>query len=89
MPFQLTDVVNGTLTFSEKLLHASDGVTDIKALTPNDPSLLEKARPAFQKYNEEQLTCVKLPGGSQDVCTEMKHARRFPGTDNITTQGHH
>ncbi|CAD6584233.1 MAG: F-actin-capping protein subunit alpha [Alectoria sarmentosa] len=40
----------------------ADVVTDIKALTEDDPTLLEKARPAFQKYNEEQLTTVKLPG---------------------------
>lgn len=40
---------------------------DIKALTPDDRNLLESARPAFKKYNEEQLTTVKLPGGSKNV----------------------
>ncbi|MDI1489793.1 MAG: F-actin-capping protein subunit alpha [Ramalina farinacea] len=44
-----------------------DVIKDIKALTPNDPSLLTKALPAFQKYNEGQLTSVKLPGGSQNL----------------------
>lgn len=38
--------------------------TDIKALTEDDdPTLVEKARPAFRRYNEEQLTAVKLPAG--------------------------
>ena len=43
-------------------------VNDIKALTSdNDPALVEKLKPAFQKYNEDQLVAVKLPGGSQHV----------------------
>jgi hypothetical protein len=41
--------------------------TDIKALTVEEPKLLQSAAPAFEKYNEEQLTAVKLPGGSQSV----------------------
>ncbi|KAL2044960.1 hypothetical protein N7G274_002735 [Stereocaulon virgatum] len=45
----------------------TDVVNDIKALTPDDRNLLESARPAFKKYNEEQLTTVKLPGGSKNV----------------------
>lgn len=40
---------------------------DIKTLTEDDPTLLEKARAAFQKYNEEQLTTVKLPGSGKNV----------------------
>ena len=44
-------------------------LSDIRALTPSDPALIEKARPAFQKYNEDQLASVKLPGGSQNVRT--------------------
>ena len=43
----------------------SDG--DIKALTVEEPSLLQSAKPAFETYTEEQLTTVKLPGGSQSV----------------------
>jgi capping protein (actin filament) muscle Z-line, alpha len=44
-------------------------VNDIKILTlDTNPSLIQKLKPAFQKYNEEQLASVKLPGGSQPVC---------------------
>ncbi|KAG8532698.1 uncharacterized protein KY384_002575 [Bacidia gigantensis] len=45
----------------------ADVINDIEALTPSDPAILEKARPAFQKYNEDQLTSVKLPSSSQNV----------------------
>jgi capping protein (actin filament) muscle Z-line, alpha len=46
----------------------SEVVNDIKALTAdNEPDLLERLKPAFQKYNEDQLLAVKLPGGSQHV----------------------
>lgn len=45
----------------------ADVVADIKALTPDDPALLELVKPAFEKYNEEQLTTVKLPGSGKDV----------------------
>ena len=40
---------------------------DIKALTTEQPNLLQQAQSAFVKHNEEQLTTTKLPGGSQDV----------------------
>ncbi|TKA79267.1 F-actin-capping protein subunit alpha [Cryomyces minteri] len=45
----------------------SDVVADIKALTSDDPNLLQSLGPAFEKYNEEQFATVKLPGGSQAV----------------------
>lgn len=46
----------------------SEVVKDIKALTSDDdPSLTAKLKPAFQQYNEEQLTTVKLPGASDHV----------------------
>ncbi|EAA28314.2 subunits of heterodimeric actin filament capping protein Capz [Neurospora crassa] len=45
----------------------ADVVADIKALTSSTPNLLNELGPAFQKYNEEQFTTVKLPGGSQPV----------------------
>ncbi|KAI9718715.1 MAG: F-actin-capping protein subunit alpha [Candelaria pacifica] len=45
----------------------SDVVNDIKALTVDEPDLLQSLGPAFQKYNEEQLATVKLPGSSQQV----------------------
>ena len=40
---------------------------DIRKLTTSDPELLQSAKPAFEKYNEEQLTTVKLPGSEKDV----------------------
>lgn len=40
---------------------------DIKALTLEEPSLLQSVKPAFETYNEEQLTAIKLPSGSQNV----------------------
>jgi len=36
-------------------------------LTTNSPSLLRELGPAFERYNEEQFTTVKLPGSSQLV----------------------
>ncbi|KXX83381.1 F-actin-capping protein subunit alpha, partial [Madurella mycetomatis] len=39
----------------------------IKALTTSSPNLVDELGPAFEKYNEEQLTTVKLPGSSQPV----------------------
>ncbi|EDN09993.1 conserved hypothetical protein [Histoplasma mississippiense (nom. inval.)] len=45
----------------------SDVVADIKALTPDGPALISSLAPAFEKYNEEQLATVKLPGGSEEV----------------------
>ena len=48
----------------------SEVVNDIKALTSDDdPSLIEKLKPAFQQYNEEQLLAVKLPGAADPVHT--------------------
>ncbi|KAK5113268.1 hypothetical protein LTR62_003605 [Meristemomyces frigidus] len=43
---------------------APPGEVDIKALAPNEVSSLV---PAFQKYNEEQYTTVKIPGSSELV----------------------
>ncbi|KAK2733085.1 F-actin-capping protein subunit alpha [Onygenales sp. PD_40] len=45
----------------------ADIVADIKALTPEGPSLISSLAPAFEKYNEEQLATVKLPGSSEEV----------------------
>ncbi|MCJ1420864.1 F-actin-capping protein subunit alpha [Xylographa parallela] len=45
----------------------ADVIADIKALTVDEPQLLQSASAAFEKYNEAQLTTVKLPGGSQNV----------------------
>ena len=45
----------------------ADVVSDIKALTIENPSLQDKLGPAFQKYNEEQLVTAKLPGSSEVV----------------------
>lgn len=67
---QLADVVNGTpwpLASEYRIPTAHKQHTDIKSLTEDEPTLLEKARPAFQKYNEEQLTTTKLPGSGKNV----------------------
>lgn len=46
-----------------------DVVKDIKTLTSdNNPVLIPELKPAFRKYNEEQLIPVKLPGASDYVC---------------------
>ncbi|KAH0551660.1 F-actin-capping protein subunit alpha [Trichoglossum hirsutum] len=45
----------------------SDVIADIKALTVDEPGLLQSLEPAFEKYNTEQLATVKLPGSSQQV----------------------
>jgi capping protein alpha len=36
-----------------------------------DSSLLSGLDEAFEKYNEEQFTTVKLPGASQPVCLNL------------------
>ncbi|KAI4281655.1 MAG: hypothetical protein L6R38_003526 [Xanthoria sp. 2 TBL-2021] len=45
----------------------ADVIADIQKLTVNDPKLLSSVTPAFQKYNEEQLSTVKLPGSGHTV----------------------
>jgi len=53
-------------------------VKAIKALTSDsDPALLQnpKVKAAFQRYNESQLVCAKLPGGTQHVCRPLASAR--------------
>lgn len=53
----------------------ADVVKDIKALTSDDdPALIAKLKPAFEKYNEEQLVAVKLPGASDYVRLSPLHA---------------
>ncbi|KAK4034416.1 F-actin capping protein alpha subunit-domain-containing protein [Parachaetomium inaequale] len=54
-------------------LNAPD-VANIKALTISSPSLVNELGPAFQKYNEEQFTTVKLPGASQQVIVSSHNA---------------
>ncbi|KAL2113564.1 hypothetical protein VUR80DRAFT_3491 [Thermomyces stellatus] len=44
-----------------------DVLADIKTLTISTPQVVSKLGPAFEKYNEEQFTTVKLPGSSQNV----------------------
>jgi hypothetical protein len=48
---------------------------DIKALTVSSPNLISQLGPAFEKYNEEQLTTVKLPGSSQNVRPAVPNTR--------------
>ncbi|KAJ5215396.1 F-actin-capping protein subunit alpha [Penicillium cinerascens] len=44
----------------------ADVVADVQALTEGD-DILSSLSPAFERYNESQLTTVKLPGSSQEV----------------------
>jgi len=41
---------------------------DIKALTPNDPQLVQGLSSAFRKYNEEQFAVAELPETQDPVC---------------------
>lgn len=52
----------------------TERTADIKALTISTPSLVNELGPAFQKYNEEQFTTVKLPGSSQPVIVSSHSA---------------
>ncbi|KAI1472892.1 F-actin capping protein, alpha subunit [Daldinia caldariorum] len=45
----------------------ADVINDIKALTFNEPDIVSKLGPAFERYNEEQFVTAKLPGSSQHV----------------------
>ncbi|KAI5299464.1 Mediator of RNA polymerase II transcription subunit 7 [Ascosphaera pollenicola] len=69
-PGELPDVVNGqnSLLTPPQTMRSMliDEQPDIKALS-DDPSLIPALVPAFEKYNEEQLTTVTLPGSSQSV----------------------
>ncbi|KAJ5805331.1 hypothetical protein N7474_011218 [Penicillium riverlandense] len=41
--------------------------TDVQALTSEGENIIPSLTPAFERYNESQLTTVKLPGSSQEV----------------------
>lgn len=57
-----------------------DVVKDIKALTSDDdPALIAKLKPAFEKYNEEQMVAVKLPGASDYVGCLAEDLRTHDG----------
>ncbi|KAI1480484.1 2-oxoisovalerate dehydrogenase beta subunit [Daldinia eschscholtzii] len=46
---------------------APPGEVHIKALTFNEPDIISKLGPAFERYNEEQFVTAKLPGSTQQV----------------------
>lgn len=59
---------------------AESSATDVQALTEGD-DILSSLTPAFERYNESQLTTVKLPGSSQEVgssigCLSFRYRRR-------------
>ncbi|MCJ1239700.1 F-actin-capping protein subunit alpha [Varicellaria rhodocarpa] len=68
-PGELSDVIAGTTLkdYIANTLLIQNRLLDIKALTIEEPQLLQSAQPAFEKYNEEQLTAAKLTGNSQSV----------------------
>lgn len=55
-------------TLNIKQTHPNERPIDIKLLTQGSGDVVSQLGPAFQKYNEEQLITVKLPGSSQSVC---------------------
>ncbi|KAL8723835.1 MAG: hypothetical protein Q9181_007149, partial [Wetmoreana brouardii] len=58
----------------------SDVIADVKKLTVDEPNLLDSITPAFQKYNEEQLSTVKLPGSSKNVSERaIRELKRYLG----------
>ena len=67
-------------------------MADIKALTANDPSLLQSAQAAYRRYNEEQLATVKLPGRSEDVCqcpdASGENIRILTGQEQVLVSSH-
>ncbi|KAI8635604.1 2-oxoisovalerate dehydrogenase beta subunit [Xylariaceae sp. FL1651] len=58
--FNIPDVATTIESFVE-------GAPPGESLTINEPSLVAKLGPAFEKYNEEQFITTKLPGSSQQV----------------------
>ncbi|EDN98541.1 hypothetical protein SS1G_13400 [Sclerotinia sclerotiorum 1980 UF-70] len=50
----------------------ADVIADIKALTIDTPHLVSELGPAFERYNEEQFTTVKLPGSSQNKASAVQ-----------------
>ncbi|KAK2591493.1 F-actin-capping protein subunit alpha [Conoideocrella luteorostrata] len=50
----------------------ADVIADIKALTLTSPNIVSELTPAFEKYNEEQLATVKLPGSSQPKASSVQ-----------------
>lgn len=49
------------------LILSLDSATDVQALTSEGDDIIPSLLPAFERYNESQLTTVKLPGSSQEV----------------------
>ncbi|KAH9884102.1 2-oxoisovalerate dehydrogenase beta subunit [Xylariomycetidae sp. FL2044] len=61
-------IMSSSLSTVESFVEgAPPGEVYIKNLTVNEPGLVSKLGPAFEKYNEEQFVTVKLPGSSQQV----------------------
>lgn len=52
----------------------ADVIADIKALTSSSPNVVSELTPAFERYNEEQLATVKLPGSSQPVLVSIHNS---------------
>ncbi|KAF3062192.1 F-actin-capping protein subunit alpha [Daldinia childiae] len=60
----------------------ADVINDIKALTFNEPDIVSRLGPAFERYNEEQFVTAKLPGSSQQVIISSHSSL---ATDDTTT----
>lgn len=57
-------------------------IADIKSLTSSSPNIISQLVPTFEKYNEEQLVTVKLPGSSQSVLVPSERVGTFANTDS-------
>ncbi|KAG5936819.1 hypothetical protein E4U53_000147 [Claviceps sorghi] len=75
-PFHISRSPTGIMSYIETISSFVEGappgeladvVADIKTLAAFAPDVVSELRPAFEKYNEEQLATVKLPGSSQPV----------------------
>lgn len=66
---------------------AASLAADIKALVPSWPTLAPDLLPTFERYNEEQLITVTLPGSSQPVSPGGSDGVGRPGESSLLTDG--
>lgn len=75
-------------TFYPYLVADQTTITAIKSIIGNDASVSQQLEPAFQKYNEEQFTTVKLPGASQPVRRSQGEVKDMQGDVLMLWLGH-
>ncbi|KAJ5604382.1 subunits of heterodimeric actin filament capping protein Capz [Penicillium lagena] len=63
-----------------------NAATDVQALTSEGENIIPSLASAFERYNESQLTTVKLPGSSQEVGEFNKlEGNRYFDTESQTS----